>query len=81
MENWIKTQQGNYADISKAYFLEVGSAQKGEGLLKEWRIRAFFYSEEHFCILRSFKTEKEARDYLDGIMKKCEYMQFKERKK
>lgn len=81
MENWIKTQNGNYADISKAYLLVVGSSRKEDGLLKEWQVRAFFYSEQDFCILNSFKTEKEARGYLDGMMKTSEYMKFKERKK
>lgn len=79
MENWIKTQKGNYVDVSKAYFLEVGSAQKDTGI--EWQIRAFVHSDENFRVIKTFKKEKDARDYLDGIMKKQEYMQFKERKK
>lgn len=79
MEKWIKTQKGNYVDISKAYLLEVGYAQTEKG--DEFQIRAFFLAEEGFCIIKTFKTEKEARQYLDTIILKMDYIKFMERKK
>jgi hypothetical protein len=79
MTDWIKTQKGNYVDISKAYLLEVGYAQTEKG--EEFQIRAFFLTEEGFCIVKTFKTEKEARQYLDGIISKIGYTKFMERKK
>jgi phosphotransacetylase len=84
MTNWIKTPKGNYTDISKAYLLEVGSAKKiifatnKEEI--EWQIRAFFLGDEGFCIIKTFNTEKEAREYLDDMMKKLGYTELKESK-